>query len=173
MRHASTGIRMGLERAKTDFFEYKGVKYPAGTVFKMKNPQYDFLNDVTAIFKGSLEELYPGKWYIGYNTDVDIAQSIQCRQGLMWRTMIAVEKDKLEDMIIEILPGNNYEYWEANRKYVSDLDDWNLISKWIMYIVAMGINAIFHERIMGWIVLTIVFFVWRHNYREENCVYYE
>ena len=170
---ATTGNRMALERMKTDFFEYKGVKYPAGTMFKMKNPKYDFLNDVTAVYKGNLEALYPGKYCIAYNEDIDIASSIQCRNGLMWRTMMGVEKDKLEDMIVEILPGNNFVNIEARAKYVSDKDDWNLISKWIMYLIAMGITSIFKDRIVGWIVLTVLFFWWRHKYKEEECVYYE
>lgn len=168
---ATTGNRMDIERTKTDFFMYKGVRYPAGTMFKMKNPKYSFYSDVTAVYKGN--DLYPGKYCIAYNENIDISRSPRYRNGLMWKTTISVEKDKLEDMIVEILPGNNFLNTEARKKYVSDLDDWNLISKWIMYIIGMIISSIFKANVIGWIILTIVFFVWRHNYREENCIYYE
>lgn len=173
MKHVNTGVRIGLERAKTDFFEYKGKMYPAGTVFKMKHPKKDYLSDVTAIFHGSLNDLYPDKWCIGFNTDFDRASGYEYANGLKWKTLMPIEKDKLADMIVEIYPGNNYTKLESNRKYVSDLNDWNLIAKWGMYIFAMGITSIFHGRIFGWILWTVIFFVWRHNYREENCVYYE
>lgn len=173
-RDKMTGVQLGLERAKTDFFEYKGRKYPAGTVFKMKNPEYSFLDDVTAIFMGSLPELYGNKWAVGYNTNVDIASNIAYRTRKRWKTIMPVEKDKLEDMIVEIFPGNHYVEMETKRKrYVSDLDDANLVAKWGMYITLMIVSSIFNGRIIGWIILTVIFFVWRHNYREENCVYYE
>lgn len=173
-RDNMTGIQLGLERAKTDFFEYKGKKYPAGTVFKMKNPKFDFLNDVTAVFIGNLPELYPGRWTISYNDDVAMASNFAYKTCKRWKTMIPIEKDKLADMIVEILPWNYYVEMETkHKKYVSDLDDWNLIAKWGMYLAAMAITSIFYGRIFGWIMWTVIFFVWRHNYREENCVYYE
>lgn len=168
----NTGVRMGLERAKTDFFEYEGKMYPAGTVFKMKNPQYDFLNDVTAIFMGELS-LYPGKWAIGYNTDVDRSSHWMYHNNSMWKTIMPVEKDDLAHRVVKIYPGNNYVRLEENRKYVSDSDEPALIVGWILYILGMLGASIFYARVGMWIAFTIAFFVWRHNYREENCVYYE
>ena len=169
-----TGVQLGLERAKTDFFEYKGKMYPAGTVFKMKDPKYDFLNDVTAIFMGSLPNLYPGKWAIGYNTDVDRASHHMYHNGHMWKTIMPVEKDDLANRIVEILPGNHYVDMEANHKrYVDDGKEPALIVGWILYIFGMFGATIFYGRVGIWFFLTIVFFVWRHKFKEENCVYYE
>ena len=115
-RDKMTGIQLGLERAKTDFFEYNGKKYPAGTMFRMKNPKFDFLNDVTAVFIGSLPELHPGKLTVAYNDDVAMASNFAYKNCKKWKTMIPVEKDKLANMIVEILPGNYYVEMERNHK---------------------------------------------------------
>jgi len=36
-----------------------------------------------------------------------------------------------------------------------------LIDGWYIYILVMLVLSIFHERVLGWIVVTIVFLLWR------------
>ena len=155
-----------------DFFEYEGKQYPVGTMFRMTPPKASCHDrEVIALFSGS--EFYKDKWTISYNDAMDQASHAKYRNCTSWAKTVPVEKDKLPNMIIEILPGNFYVQRANRKRYVSDSKDISLVMGWITYLVVMGITSIFNGRIFGWIMWTIFFFVWRHNYKEKNCVYYE
>ena len=168
----SKNIPFGYDKMKTEFFEYNGNKYPSGTRFLMKNPErYKDWQIVRAIFRERKDD---NTVQIAYNTPMDDASSHIYRNDLLYRTGIFIEEKRLQDLIVEIIPGNHYIDMERNHKrYEKDTDDLNLVAKWGMYLFAMGITSIFNGRVLGWIMWTVIFFWWRHNYKEKECVYYE
>ena len=164
-------IGIDSERRDDDYFEYENQKYYVGTIVKMNNPKDPSYNDVIAIFKGINSN--NNKYIIGYNTEFDMASNKIYKNFQVWRTIIYMDKNNFTDRITEIIYGNNHVIYERKKKYDTDTSDLNLTSKWGIYILLMVITSVFNGRIFGWIMWTIIFFAWRHNYREENCVYYE
>ena len=165
-----------LESRMHEYFTYNGEKYHYGTKFKMKiKNKYGFDEIVNTVFKGystDTEGYYAGKLSIWYNTPLDEAENYNFKSGLWYRNGIYMSEKELCEAIVEILPGNHCIELETKRKkYVKDTDDPNLMAKWGMYIFFMIWSSIFNGRVLGWVLLTIVFFVWRHKYREENSYY--
>lgn len=159
-----------FEEHKHEFFTYNGAKYYFGTKFKMKiKHEYGFDQIVNAVFKGCDNN----KFVICYNTPLDEAENYNFKSGLWLRNGIRMTDKELQESIIEIIPGNYEIEMEARNKYWKDTDDLNLVAKWGMYIFAMLWTSIMNGRVLGWILITVIFFVWRHKYKEENCVYYE
>lgn len=173
MNKTYDGVKLGLERAKTQFFEYNGQKYYAGTKFKMKNPDKYKEDTVTAIFKGYHDD-DRNMINIAYNTKMDeLTNPYLYGDGRMFRTGITVNREDIQNIVIEILHGNNYAELSKRKKYVSDMDDFTMISGWVKYLLAMFLIFFFNDRIFGWIVASVIFFVWRYKYKEKECVYYE
>lgn len=159
-----------LESRMHEYFTYNGEKYHYGTKFKMKiNHEYGFDQIVNAVFKGYDDN----KLVIYYNTPLDEAENYNFKSGLWLRNGINMTDEELRKSIVEILPGNYEVEMETRKKYWKDTDDLNLMAKWGMYIFFMIWSSIFNGRVLGWILITVIFFVWRHKYKEENCVYYE
>ena len=160
-----------------DFFIYNDVKYYCGTKFKMKvKHKYGFDQIVNAVFKGYSrydKGCYSGKLYIAYNTPLDEAEDYKFKNGLQYRNGIYMSEEELGDAIVEFLPGNHYVEFESRKKYYKDTDDPNLMAKWGIYIFFMLWGSIMNGRVLGWILTSIIFFAWRHKYKEENCTYYE
>lgn len=160
-----------------EFFVYNGSKYYCGTKFKMKvKHKYGFDQIVNAVFKGYSNYTggcYGGKLFVAYNTPLDEAEDYKFKNGLQYRNGIYMSEEELQEAIVEIITGNHYVEFEARKKYCKDTDDLNLMAKWGMYIFSMIWGSIFNGRVFGWILITVIFFVWRHKYKEENCVYYE
>lgn len=166
-----------FEEHKHEFFTYNGAKYYFGTKFKMKiKHEYGFDQIVNAAFKGYSnvsDGCYSNKLFIVYNTTLDEAENYKFKNGLQYRNGIYMSEEELGEAIVEIFPVNYYTEMETRKKYWKDTDDLNLVAKWGMYIFAMLWTSIMNGRVLGWIALTIIFFAWRHKYKEENCVYYE
>jgi hypothetical protein len=160
-----------FEEHKHEFFTYNGAKYYFGTKFKMKiKHEYGFDQIVNAVFKGYNND----KLVICYNTPLDEAENYKFKSGMWLRNGIHMTDEKLQESIIEILPGNYEIEMETRKKYWKDTDDPNLMAKWGMYIFFMiWVCLLKGGFIWGQICVSIIFFAWRHKYKEENCVYYE
>lgn len=155
-----------IQKMKNEYFEYKGQRYYAGTKFTMKKGTgYDRDTIVIATFRGYANN-NPEDLYICYNIKKlqRITETSVC---------IIVNRNKINDYIIDIVSGNYYMELESRKKYCKDSDIPELIIGWPLYIFLMILATIFHKTIGAWIMLTVIFFTWRHNLKTKEYYYYE
>lgn len=141
---------------KSDYFDYNGNRYYIGTRFIINYKNVH----VTAHFIG--------KSFKDQNI-IDIIID----NGLKYPTMTSLKESDFQKMIIEILPISWYDEMERRKKYVNDSDMPELIIGWMLYIFIMVGSSIFNGREYGWILITVLFFWWRHNIKEECGAYYD
>ena len=131
-----------------NFFEYNGKKYYTGTVVKAKfahkghNRQYVFL---------------------AYDKTCN---NYICQQG---------------DFKLRMYPDYFYNQWLAEvtndmdataqapkEKLKNDANIDGLLFGWILYIFLMVISTIFVDRVMMWIIWSVIFFAYRSSAREKE-----
>lgn len=144
---------------KTDYFEYNGVRYYSGTKFTMKEPKYESAIVKARYVENSVNEESILAFYEPTGTVV------KGQRGIF------IKKEKLPDVIVEILDGNYYEDLESRKRYIDDSKIPELVVGWIMYIVAMIGLLLFKGWLLNWIVVSIVFFIWRRKVKEKNTYY--
>lgn len=155
-----------LHKVQNEYFEYKGQRYYAGTKFTMKKRNsYDQWRTVEATFRG-YSVLNNKKFSICYKD-----MNVKSRLGADY--CFDVTYDELQDIIIDITSGNYYVELAEKKRYVSDSNIPELVVGWPLYIFLMIGSSIFNDRVSGWILITIIFFIWRHKLKEEEYYYYE
>ena len=143
----------------TDYFEYNGVRYYSGTKFTMKEPVYESAV-VTARY---VENSFNGESiHVIYEP---IGTVVRGMRGIF------IKKEKIPNIIIEILDGNYYTELEARKRYIKDKDIPELFFGWIAYILVMFGLLLFKDWWMGWIAVSIYFFYKRRKIKEENWYY--
>lgn len=142
--------------SKNDCFDYKGVRYYAGTKFKMKI-KYDEI--VEAVFV-ERNDCNAGKIMVRYKSKYN-----KCIYS------IYINKADLDNIILEICDGNYYDELEAKKHYRKDSEVPIVKMGWIMYIFIMCLLVIFKDAWMGWIAATWFFFTWRHKKLKEEYYY--
>lgn len=144
---------------KTDYFEYNGVRYYSGTKFTMKEPVYE-----SAIVKARYEEnsVNGESVLVVYEP---IGKVVKGQKGIF------IKKEKLSDVIVEILDGNYYTELEQSKQYIPDSKIPELVIGWMMYLFIMAGLTIFNDRWLGWIAVSIYFFNWRKKIKEKNTYY--
>lgn len=145
------------KRMENEYFEYNGVRYCAGTKFKMKKDD----QIVIAIFLG----------YSGLN-DTDVTIKYQ-KQYDRYEYFKYVKKTNMQNIVLEIVPGNYYVELTARKKHPKESEIPEMIMGWCLYIFVMLGLTIFNDRVAGWIAVTAFFFWWRHNKMEEEYYYYD
>jgi len=63
--------------------------------------------------------------------------------------------------VSKVLDSHNDMHEYKEKPMVSKKTAPTLIDGWYIYILVMLVLSIFHERVLGWIVVTIVFLLWR------------
>lgn len=144
---------------KTDYFEYNGVRYYPGTKFKMKEPKYESAIVKARYVENSVNE---ESILVFYETTETLVKG---QRGIF------IKKEKLSDVIIEILDGNYYTELEQSKQYIPDSKIPELVIGWIMYLFIMVGLIIFNDRWLGWIAASIYFFNWRKKIKEKNTYY--
>ena len=144
---------------KEDYFEYNGVRYYSGTKFTMKEPVYE-----SAIVKARYVEN-------SFNGDSILVFYEPTGRLVKGQKGIFIKKEKLPEVIIEILNGNYYTELEQSKQYLPDSKIPELVVGWMMYIFVMAVLTIFNDRLIGWIAVSIYFFNWRKKIKEENTYY--
>lgn len=143
----------------TDYFEYNGVRYYSGTKFTMKEPVYESAV-VTARY---VENSFNGESiHVIYEP---IGTVVRGMRGIF------IKKEKLPEVIIEILNENYYTELEQSKQYLPDSKIPELVVGWMMYIFVMAVLTIFNDRLIGWIAASIYFFNWRKKIKEKNIYY--
>ena len=144
---------------KEAYFEYNGVRYYSGTKFTMKEPKYESAIVQARYVENSVNEESILVFYEPTGT------LVKGQRGIF------VKKEKLPDVIVEILDGNYYTELEQSKQYIPDSKIPELIVGWMMYLVVMAVLTIFNDRWLGWIAVSIYFFNWRKKIKEKNTYY--
>lgn len=155
-----------IHKVGNEYFEYKGQRYYAGTMFTMKKRNgNDRGKVVTAEFRGYVNN-NPEKLYVFYKTKKN-KYIVETYEGII------VNKSEIEDYIIDIVFGNYYIELDERKKYCKDSDIPSLYIGWVLYVFLMLAATLFYKTFGAWILITVVFFVWRHNFKKKECYYYE
>lgn len=155
------------KKIQDEYFEYKGQRYGAGTKFIMKKRNsYDQWRTVTASFRGYVNG-DPNVLSICYKD-----MNVKSRLGSDY--CFHAKRSEIDDIIIEIIPGNHYVELESRKRYVKDSDIPILVIGWMLYIFCMIGGMIFKGYFNGgWLLITVVFFAWRHYLKTKEYYYYE
>ena len=155
------------DKMQNEYFEYKGQRYYAGTKFKMqKRNSYDQWRIVVATFEGY--------WYGDSNKLYFCYKDMNVKSPLGSDYSFFATRDEVEDIVIEIVPGNYYVELEARKRYVKDSNIPELVIGWPLYIFCMIGGMIFKGYFNGgWLLITLIFFVWRHYLKTKEYYYYE
>ena len=153
------------KKIQNEYFEYNGQRYYAGTKFKMVTQHRGYVEaTVIATFKGC----YNGNENI-LCVDYEVP-STKYRKSVQG---IHIKRSEIDDYIIEIVFENHCPELEPKKKYVKDFDIPELVVGWPIYIFCMIGGIIFNGYFNGgWLLITIVFFAWRHHLKEKE-YYYE
>lgn len=143
---------------KNDYFEYKNERYYAGARLKIK------------VYIGSRYEKIVETCFLRCVGNDKNKFLFGCENKNI--PFITVDRNDINDIIVEILPGNYYLEQDTKKQYVNDFDIPELFIGWLLYIFIMVGTSIFNGREIGWIMWSVLFFWWRHNKKEEDGVYY-
>lgn len=143
---------------ENDYFEYKNRLYYAGTKLKIK------------VYIGTRYEKIVETYFLRCVINDDNKLLFGCEDQNT--PFVTVDRSDLENAIIEILHGNYYLEQDVKKKYVNDFNIAELFIGWFLYIFIMVGTSIFNGREIGWIMWSVLFFLWRHNKKEEDGVYY-
>lgn len=162
------GIKENIEtreKMQNHYFEYNGEKYYAGTKVKVKVKTMTCSADV---FDGEFRG-YSGvedkPFYFVYYDNSGSRYYSPCLYMCNWT------EEEVINNVIEIVPGNYYKELVQRKRYTPDLEILELLIGWPLYIFTMICSSIFNGRVVGWIMLTVIFFAWRHKVKEDNAYY--
>jgi len=153
-------------KIENEYFEYKGQRYCAGTKFTMqKRNGYDRWRVVEANFIGYVNG-NPNLFYVHYKD-----MNVKSLRGA--DIYVHIKREEMKDAIIDIIYGNYHIEIESRKRYCKDSDIPELVIGWPLYIFFMALATIFYKTIGAWIMLTIMFFTWRHHLKTKEYYYYE
>lgn len=146
---------------KEEYFDYNGVRYYAGTKFKMKEPKYK-AREVDAVFQG---------YFYGDKQQIEVFYYDWNSRGNISKHMIPINRNDIDTVIIEIIDGNYYDELEAKKRYRKDSEIPIVQAGWVVYIFIMCLLIIFKDAWIGWIAATLYFFNWRSKKIKEEYYY--
>lgn len=73
--------------------------------------------------------------------------------------------------IIEVYSNDYYNGFERKKIIPKDREILKLSIGWVWYVFIMAILTIFNDRVIGWIVVSAIFFGWRRKVKEEESYY--
>lgn len=140
------------------YMKFKGEYYDVGTICKIKGR----LGPKLVTFKGW--HFNNGKWSFELVNKDDYGLYDDY-------TNAGVNNYCLE--IIEPIKPNLQEYYESNdNKFGLPRRDkphsWTIKIAWIWYIFAMLISTIFKDRVMAWVFITAIFFLWKNGFLSKK-----
>lgn len=141
------------EEHKNDYFDYKGVRYYAGTKFK-KRAYGD--TTVDAVFTRRFGSEFWFRYKLSKCSDVKIDR--------------CSEKD-FYDNLVEIINDSDISEFERKKHYLKESEVPEIIYGWVMYIFIMCLLVIFKHAWAGWIAVTIYFFRWKKKKLKEAYYY--
>ena len=153
---------------KVGYFYYNGVKYPTGTEFLM-NLEPDANGKVhqrvcTFLFYNKKYDVYVSEYIPSSNSIYGTNQpQYICR----------LNREKFYANFAGVTGSTNSKYKPLETKQKSDSQIDGMVIGWMWYIAMMIVVTIFKQRVLGWIALTIIFFVWRHSKIKKEGYYYE
>lgn len=138
-----------------DYFEFEGKRYPMGTVVTIKEP-------------------YDERWgYKGKQTIVMEHKIIDGKDryhtfysyGQYHNVITKTNGFPPEKWIKEIIPPEKVEVFikEKPVRYDKDSENGEVMFGWMVYILIMIGLFIFKDRIMGWIMVSLIFYCWRKD----------
>ena len=144
------------EEHKSDYFDYKGVRYYAGTKFKMK------------VRSGKIEEVV----FVRQAYKAPECIEVNYRpEGYSYSIAENIKKENLDNVIIEMIGGDYLSEFERKKHYLKESEVPEIVYGWVMYIFIMCLLVIFKHAWAGWIAATIFFFRWRKKKLKEAYYY--
>lgn len=142
-----------MSKESVTYFTFKGNRYKYGTIVKFVEKDYR-------------KETYQYGMYDGVdNIFVYLDEPNGKETG--WYIMVNNE-DEIEEIIKPVIWKK--EEWVKTSK---DTESEDMFYAWIIYIAVMLFMFIFNDRIIGWIVATIVFYYYRHSKLYTKKAVYE
>lgn len=141
------------EEHKNDYFDYKGVRYYAGTKFK-KRAYGD--TTVDAVFTRRFGREFWFRYKFPGRSDIKIDR--------------CSEKD-FYDNLVEIINDSDISEFERKKHYLKESEVPEIVCGWIIYILVMCGITIFKHAWAGWIAVTIYFFRWKKKKLKEAYYY--
>lgn len=156
-----------IKQVKDHYFEYNGQRYYAGTRFTMKKRN--------GLDKGrTIVEATFLSYVNGNRNHLYVSYKDMCVKSLVGANRIViVNGDEMDDIVIDIISGNYYTELTSSKKYCDDSVIPELVVGWPLYIFCMVGSSIFNGRVGGWILITVLFFWWRHKLKTKEYYYYE
>ena len=141
------------EEHKNVYFDYKGVRYYAGTKFK-KRAYGD--TTVDAVFTRRFGREFWFRYKFPGRSDIKIDR--------------CSEKD-FYDNHVEIINDSDISVFERKKHYLMESEVPEIVCGWIIYILVMCGITIFKHAWAGWIAVTIYFFRWKKKKLKEAYYY--
>lgn len=146
-----------MDRRKcTNYFIADGKKYYTGTVFKTK---YD--GEATFVCLYDLR----GTQYMNH---VYVIYRLASAEGERWTPM-----ELFANEFVCVTGAVDSEAQMPRTRHIPDSQIPGMALGWMWYIFLMAIATIFKENVGLWILISVVFFGWRHNKIQEEGTYVE
>ena len=142
---------------KQDYFVYNGARYPCGTQIKISLPLH---NNHTS---NGLA------YFVYYNTEYDVVWCKMCYTRKKYGLSMEEFLKRLEGITGKRDPSISVP--EAKR--LKDYQIPKLLVGWVWYIFIMLFLTITTSAIAGWIIFSIIFFIWRSNVIKKEGYYVE
>lgn len=142
-----------MSKESVTYFTFKGNRYKYGTIVKFVEKDYR-------------KETYQYGMYDGVD-NIFVYLDGPNGKETGWYIMVNNE-DEIEEIIKPVIWKK--EEWVKTSK---DTESEDMFYAWIIYIAVMLFMFIFNDRIIGWIVATIVFYFYRHSKLYTKKAVYE
>lgn len=142
-----------MSKESVTYFTFKGNRYKYGTIVKFVEKDYR-------------KETYQYGMYDGVD-NIFVYLDGPNGKETGWYIMVNNE-DEIEEIIKPVIWKK--EEWIKTSK---DTESEDMFYAWIIYIVVMLFMFIFNDRIIGWIVATIIFYFYRHSKLYTKKAVYE
>lgn len=142
-----------MSKESVTYFTFKGNRYKYGTIVKFVEKDYR-------------KETYQYGMYDGVD-NIFVYLDGPNGKETGWYIMVNNE-DEIEEIIKPVIWKK--EEWVKTSK---DTESEDMFYAWIIYIVVMLFMFIFNDRIIGWIVATIIFYFYRHSKLYTKKAVYE
>ena len=135
-------------------FTYNGEKYYLNTIVKLSDDAKRFLGAeslYSQVIQHEITNVNKERW--GY--------VVRKQSNKIWHVFTTVPPDQL---IEEIVTPAAEKKEPKQQEYFKDNQVPEVIQMWVYYILAMCVSIIFNDRIMLWVIFSVLFFA----YREEK-----
>lgn len=151
-----------------DGFEFQGKFYKLNTIVKVKPCVYMNQYRIGYLYKYPMVQLVYS--YLDSNGTHRWSYAIWMHSGNIIHYTTKHTPDEIIESIVEV-PSEKAT--EENSEYYKDSEVKGMFFGWFMYILGMIVVSVFKEAIIGWVVITIYFFLWRGSkLRKPNKVFY-